>query len=139
HSPRAPRAGLPLHPAAEVRGEVELRAALVRHALAEVDEASARLHEGLHALAPSEVQLKADGRESRARYGLASCARYRAERLEDGEGERSDGHGVHRVLQHKVVAAREHAGVAQGEHGEARPLCRADERRAAERASAPDA
>src|SRR5947209_3280883 len=38
HSPRAPRAGLPLHPAAEVRGEVELRAALVRHALAEVDE-----------------------------------------------------------------------------------------------------
>src|SRR2546423_3504707 len=138
-SPRAPRAGLPLHPAAEVRGEVELRAALVWDALAEVDEAAARLHERLHALAPPEVQLEADGREPRARYGLPSLARGGAERLEDREGERRDGHCVHRVLEHEVVAAREHARVAQGEYGEARPLGLADERRAAERAPAPDA
>src|SRR5437763_11156473 len=138
-SPRAPRAGLPLHTAAEVRGEVELRAALVRHALAEVDEAAARLHERLHALAASEVQLEADGRESRARYRLAPFARGGAERLEDRERKGRDGHGVHRVLQREVVAARQHARVAQCEYGEARPFGLADERRAAERAAAPDA
>src|SRR5437763_16443968 len=138
-SPRAPRAGLPLHTAAEVRGEVELRAALFGDALAEVDEAAARLHERLHARAPTEVQLEADGRESRARYRLAPFARDRAERLEDREREGRDGHRVNRVLEDEVVAAREHAREAQGQYGEPRPLGRADERRAAERASAPDA
>src|SRR5947209_18324505 len=53
--PRAAQACLPLDAAAEVAREVEARPALVGDARAEVEEAAARLHERLHALAPAEV------------------------------------------------------------------------------------